>query len=597
MPPSSAAVDDGAMDLRKSGLALSGQRIYIQETLRRWLNIVNLEVDGESPSSGCVRIEGPHEAMGSKGDQELIIEGLGSRSRSPYYPLNMVHNTEPRISAIAMLLKSILPWVSIYDDADQPIRPDGFSLKDLRHWLVPLRPGDTEPIEHYLAAGVCNVNCEFCYEHGAPPEMQTPRGRVAPSELRTRLKYYDDEGGQVLFDMTHQYYDAFSHPSCMDTLETMRERSNGSFDLITNGRTLTPETIGRLAHLVPLRLTISLNSSDTRKRALVMRDRTPMVAAESLPLLQERNIPFGIVVVPWPPELDADDLEETIRFVEPFKPMFVSVSLPGYTRYFPDPPAVLDDEYHLSILRRIRSLRRVVKTPLLVQPRLAEASWFNENHDIPFVLGSMPGSSADRAELRYGDQIVAINGIAASYAYDAQRFLELLEIRGIRNAEITVRRDGVCHSTTLLATVSEFECGRGFGVVVAQGVRGSVWRDLNRLLEEGGNTWILSSRWMLTSVERFLNGRRPRTRPDVRVIGVENRYFGGNISLGDLLVVEDFCETIESSIERHGRPDRVIIPGSAFSAWGRDLRGVSINSLRRRAGVPIDVLENNRILV
>ncbi|MDD4859053.1 MAG: hypothetical protein PHR56_02485, partial [Dehalococcoidales bacterium] len=71
------------------------------------------------------------------------------------------------------------------------------------------------------------------------------------------------------------------------------------------------------------------------------------------------------------------------------------------------------------------------------------------------------------------------------------------------------------------------------------------------------------------------------------------RYFGGNIFMGDLLVVQDFIDAIAEYIERTGkRPDLVIIPSSPFnlSGWGRDLTGRVYLDIQRHAGVPVELL-------
>ena len=77
-----------------------------------------------------------------------------------------------------------------------------------------------------------------------------------------------------------------------------------------------------------------------------------------------------------------------------------------------------------------------------------------------------------------------------------------------------------------------------------------------------------------------------------------NRYFGGNIFMGDLMVVEDFIEAIEAFIDKEKiHPDLVLIPSSPFhlSGWGRDLTGRVYLDIERRTGVPVALVECERI--
>jgi hypothetical protein len=83
----------------------------------------------------------------------------------------------------------------------------------------------------------------------------------------------------------------------------------------------------------------------------------------------------------------------------------------------------------------------------------------------------------------------------------------------------------------------------------------------------------------------------------VQIISVPNEFFGGNICLGDLLVVEDFARLIERELGRRPRPDLIVVPSSPFSRWGRDLRGHSRMELVRRFGVQFVFAENNRVLM
>jgi hypothetical protein len=78
----------------------------------------------------------------------------------------------------------------------------------------------------------------------------------------------------------------------------------------------------------------------------------------------------------------------------------------------------------------------------------------------------------------------------------------------------------------------------------------------------------------------------------------ENRYFGGNIILGDLLVVQDFIDHIRDYLARgNPRPDLVVIPSTPFGlgAWRRDLTGRPYMDIERATGVPVALLECERI--
>lgn len=594
------------------------QARFVLESLQRWLALAGLECKGVTVP-GCratFRTRPVPEALAEAvthplrgrhhdaGQPVTILRVSGDEppptarlDGTPYYPLNMVHAAEPRIETLARSVSALLSMVCLAT-SDAEVHPDGFHLRHLLAWRTQIRPHDTEPIEHYLATGLCNVNCDFCYEHGTPPEMRTPKFRVHRAELDTRLRYYDAQRGLALFDMFHQYYDAFAHPDALDVLKQVRQRSAGVLDLITNGRRLTGNVVDSLDGLRPLQLTISLNSQDPAVRERVMRDRTPEIAAQSLPLLHEAKIPFGIVVVPWPPEIDTAELKRTVRFVDPFKPLFVSISLPGYTRWFPNPPQQLDDAYHRRILATVRHLRSEVATPLLVQPRMAEAVFYGEDHTRPFVLGTTPGAPAGAAGLRYGDTLASVNGFETPFASQASKMVRLSEELGAHRLELVVERAGERLDVMLKR---RGDSDMGWGLVLGDGLDPLLFRQLGEQVMRAAerDVWLLSSRWMQSAVRSMVDRTAPGAEVASRmtVVPVENRYFGGNICLGDLLTVDDFAQALDDRLACLPRPDRVVVPGSAFTRWGRDLSGRSVQRLRRRFDVPITVVNNRRIMV
>lgn len=572
------------------------QSAVISSMLQRFLTLAELEHNGHTINLPSVAA---HITSGYVEAKQHAPNELKPRLPGCYLPLNMVHQTEPRVSAVARALSALCTLVRFRSEDGVSVSPNGFRLTRLAAWTTKIKPGDTEPLEHYLAAGVCNVACEFCYEFGTPAEMRTPKQRAKPSELQTRLKYYEPTAGRALFDVFHQYYDAFSHPDCLDVLRRVRARSDGVLDLISNGRTLTPEVVRELPALRPLHLTISLNSADPGKRAIVMRDKTPEVAAQSLPLLAELNVPFGIVIVPWPPLIDENDMAETIRFVDKYSPNFVSISLPGFSSYLPDVPPELNEDYHRRIVSKIRALRAEFQTPLLIQPRHAEADWYGEDHAQPFVLGAMPRSAARRAGLQYGDVIIAINEMRTKWAYSAHRFIELLELNYESRAELTIMRGGEYFDKKLEITNSERGIGRGFGLIVGQGLNPAVLHPIIEAIHAGETVWILSSSLMTRTVSDMLQSmlglQALPTTAHIHV--VDNSYFGGNIQLGDLLTVADYESFLSRALKTSEPPDRIFIPGSPFSDWGHDLRGQNRVTLLRKYRVPIEFLPSNRIMV
>jgi len=73
----------------------------------------------------------------------------------------------------------------------------------------------------------------------------------------------------------------------------------------------------------------------------------------------------------------------------------------------------------------------------------------------------------------------------------------------------------------------------------------------------------------------------------------ENRYLGGNICMGDLLVAQDFIDAISEYLRKNSPPDLVVIPSSPFSLgqWRRDLEGRAFAEIERAVGIPVALLD------
>ena len=80
----------------------------------------------------------------------------------------------------------------------------------------------------------------------------------------------------------------------------------------------------------------------------------------------------------------------------------------------------------------------------------------------------------------------------------------------------------------------------------------------------------------LRYVRSWLTGR-----DDVRVVPVENRFFGGNTGVTGLMTGDDLCRVLGS--EPDG--DRYLLPDVCLSDDGRFLDGLSVGDLPRAVEV------------
>ena len=316
----------------------------IRLQLESLLNLLSLYDKGEEVKVDGFRLMNGREAIHpifprEKADRKVPPLSDSIRSNGKFPSLQSIRNAylyEPRIPHLKCVLESLLS-VATLESEGKPVKINGFRLKDLSHWLVP-SAGDPAVIFDHLATR-CDCRCNFCYLKGNPPplalEQPERTGEEELAEARTRLKYFSPSGKRALFPSMGSSYEVLSHPHALDLLAALREKTDRPLRLSTNGGQLTAPFIKKLSSLKPLYLYLSLNSSSPMRRGQMMGTKKPEVAIDALPLLQENQIPYAVVIVPWPfpsKEEMISDLMETAAYADRHDAHLVEVSLPGYTR-------------------------------------------------------------------------------------------------------------------------------------------------------------------------------------------------------------------------------------------------------------------------
>jgi membrane-associated protease RseP (regulator of RpoE activity) len=337
-----------------------------------------------------------------------------------------------------------------------------------------------------------------------------------------------------------------------------------------------------------------------------MRVRRPQVAIEALPLLRAHGVPYATVIVPWPaPSIDVmlDDLESTVAYADRHETHLVQVNLPGYSQHFAQEELFDLEAVWSAVVDRVRELRATTAAPIVVMPSMYEENRHEARKNQAVVMGVVRNSPAARAGLRQGDEIFTVNGLAVSSRPQARQVLAMLRDSGAERATLLVSRNGRGVDVTLNPGDHAYpytpESDRHLGVVMlGTGLRPGCLEKLKTLIDRSGakHVLFLSSALVRPSFEQALSESALFSGGGLR-IDVEvprNRFFGGNIFMGDLLVVQDFIDCIREYVARSGvSPDLVVTPSSPFNlgAWRRDLTGRVYLDIERAVGVPVELLD------
>lgn len=532
-------------------------------------------------------------------------DGRLSENGHPFQPIKSATLYEPRIELIKKQLESLLTIVDL-EKAGEVLKPDSFRLKSLTDWISPSICDPIDIIEHL--ASRCNCDCIFCYNKGTPPSSALANVKKPEeeefAEIKARIKYFFSKANLSLFPNTGNFYEPLLHPQILEVLRMLREKIQKPLKISTNGCSLTPQFITELPQLQPIYLYLALNSSSPSRRQKLMRDKNPEIAINALPLLQEKGIPYAVTIVPWPIDSTDEmlsDLSSTVVYADKYKAHLIQINLPGYSKFLSPQPSFNTDEVWMAIVSQVRELRAKIETHIVVMPSMYEENLSESRKNLPRVIGLIQNSPAYFSELKRGDIILKINELPIQNRPQARDLLSIFQ--GRESGEVFFELQRGSQTLKIKVNLEEFSYPYSprmdsyLGIVfLGQGFRLSYLDKLKRVIDSyrAKRVLFLSSRLVKPFFEQSLAESQFFGGVYIDIGIPSNNFFGGNIFMGDLLVVQDFIDFIKDYLCKAERaPDLIIIPSTPFSlgGWKRDLTGRVYLDIEREVGIPVELLE------
>jgi hypothetical protein len=519
-----------------------------------------------------------------------------------YHSVKAFAREEPRVELVAQMLKSVLAVVDLEFEG-QPVRVDGFRLRDLENW----RTAPEVSLEQNLGSlsTACNCKCMFCYEDGNPPGLFDREPRfVSVEEAATRRRYLHD--GRGLPRESKGFFEPLTNPDFLALLELIREDDPCLvIDVTTNGALLTEETIARLAELKPIYVNVSLISADEPTRRAVMRDRHAASAIRAIELLRMNEIPFMGTLVPAPDQ-GLDDVQETLEYLDGQQARLIRVAMPGLSRFHPSfKPGVI--EAWLPLVRdRILDVRSHLQTPVIISPYTHVTSSIDA-----VVEGTVRNSPAAKAGIKQGDRVTVVDGTEVVSRAHAASLLDRASKAGVVDAQIV--QDGMLRQVRLSeppADVAAYPyrpggyrsldfAGMRFGLVLPGAFHLQWVKQIHAAIHarEARAVVVVVSRYFRDLVTELLADLPLPEGATVELLTPRNRFFGGAVDVGDLWVLEDIAAAAREFADERGKPDLLVMPDSFLSRWGRDLLGVPYTELESSLGINVALVHCQRIVL
>jgi putative radical SAM enzyme (TIGR03279 family) len=433
------------------------------------------------------------------------------------------------LSVNGVVPRDLIEWRMLVDDATPVVELTRGGLDTVVE--VDKRAGEPLGVEVHSAlfdrVRTCDNHCEFCFIYQLPPGLR-------------RSLYLKDDDYRLSF-------------------------------LYGNFTTLTRFTEADLERVVTEGLGplyVSIHATDPDVRASMLRNRRGATSLRWLRALLDHGIEVHGQAVVCPGVNDGAVLDDTLagvldRFPELASLCVVPLGVSRYTTEARMRPHTLGEAQ--AVVDAVEDWQEVFRSVL--GHRLVFAA------DEYYLLADRPFPPAEH----YGDFPMHEDGIGMARAFE----LELLGERSPATADDD--RGGFFRS----ADASTPGAGCGVGVDLSRSVdadyepyrgeRAGAAVRLHITARRDAPVGILTAPYG-TRVLAPLLGRLPR--PDVRLVEVENRFFGGNVAVTGLMVGEDLARVLAEQPEGH----RYLLPDVCLTQ-GRFLDGTGPEDLPRTVEV------------
>ena len=404
--------------------------------------------------------------------------------------------------------RDLLEWRSLVDEADLAVEVRRGGLESLV--AVAKRAGEPLGVEVHSAlfdrVRTCDNHCEFCFIYQLPPR---PSGGGSGEHVPRRSLYLKDDDYRLSF-------------------------------LYGNFTTLTRFTEADLERIVSEGLSplyVSIHATDPGIRSEMLRNRRGATSLRWLRALLDHGVEVHGQVVVCPGVNDGAVLDDTLAGVLDRYPELASLCVVplGVSQFnteermrphtTAEAAAVVDavadwQDLFLAVLGR----------------RLVFAA------DEYYLLADRPFPPA----AHYGDFPMHEDGIGMARAFEAE-LLGLVDATPWRDED--PERGGFFHS-------ADAGCAAGIDVSGSSDADYEPYRAVrataDQLVQIGPSrrapVAVLTGAYGARVLAPLLAGMG---RPDVRLVTVDNRYFGGNVGVSGLMVGEDLARVLAAEPEGH----------------------------------------------
>lgn len=455
----------------------------------------------------------------------------------------------------------------------------------------------------------CKQACRFCYVDRGLSAIKYPHNWCRKlDDIDKVLEDFDEKSGKShpILRFAMMDWEPTEHPQFFEILNHLGKKApQQQIPIVTHGGALTEELLSKIADNEVLKknvlFQVSLNSANVFYRSRLMPGAKPSEhknAIKSIELMDRMGINFDVSLVAATNILPMEDIINTIKYVDNFKPhSYIRVALPTATKHH-NPQLLRSKEELREIDNIITGLRPEIKAPIITTVALE-----NRNNLRAIVEEVIPGSAADLCGIESGDEILEIGNKKIRSRTEANILLSKAWYQKENRLPMKLRKADLTMYSTDLAQSSGKNDPRMageravglWGLLIHDDVDYGIFEKIASLQKKHNLKYpnIFTGCVIEPFFQEAINKLEGEEKIDnLSLNKTENKYFGGNVSIAGLLTFGDLYDKVKEVMAKGQKVDSIFISQSMLSRGGYDLQGFHINEFRAQTGLPIFALKS-----
>jgi len=424
----------------------------------------------------------------------------------------------------------------------------------------------------------CNLSCIFCSHKQNPPGVETIRfGDLSLKTIDDLVSYLDSNKPIIIGESATKIIEGepLVHPEFKKILTKIRDQySETKIKITTNADHLDKEMLQFFEDLNNIILNISVNYIDPELRKTVMGVNCKSDIHKTLTAINKFNIDYHFSMVTLPNLFGRDKIKNELKEMAKYNPLSIRVFMPGYTEYSKENLKFDFHETYDNLRKLVHNLNLEQEIPIVIEPPKLENLKKN-------IIGVIKNSPADKAGIKYLDQIIKIN---------KKKLLSRVEafnsIKKAKNPTLKIKRNNKLINKKVVK-----KRGQDSGLILNYDLSQKKIKNIERIILENKNKDVLflTSELGYNLINYIINYHLEfKKQSNIKVDRVINTFMKGSIISAGLLTNQD----INNYLNNYDNliPELLILPSVMYDIFNNDLSGLNYKNIEKEYKSAIELL-------